>query len=56
MNTDELRRKAAHCLRLANGAVPNDVADWLRRLADEYEDEAQRLEAAEMHDTAPMPA
>jgi hypothetical protein len=47
MTSDELRRKAAQCLRLANGAVPNDVADWLHRLAAEYEDEARRLESAD---------
>jgi hypothetical protein len=56
MTSEELRRKAAHCLRLANGAVPNDVAEGLRRLAEEYEDEAQRLEGATTGGAAPMPA
>jgi hypothetical protein len=56
MTTEELRCKAAHCLRLADGAVPNDVAEWLRRLADEYENEARRLEADGVHNAAPIPA
>jgi hypothetical protein len=49
MTSDELRRKADQCLRLANGAVPNDVAEWLGRLAEEYEEEAIRLEAATLY-------
>jgi hypothetical protein len=58
MNTAELRRKAAHCLRLADGAIPVQTADLLRRLADEYEREAMAQEsgaAARPATTPPAP-
>jgi hypothetical protein len=41
----DLRRRAEQCARLADGAVPPDVADELRLIAEEYEAHAARLEA-----------
>jgi hypothetical protein len=41
----DFRRKADQCARLADGAVPHDVADALRLMAEEYEGRAARLEA-----------
>ena len=46
MRSEELRRKAAQCARLANGAVSHEVANALRLMAEEYEAEAARCEAA----------
>jgi hypothetical protein len=42
----DLRRRAEQCARLADGAVPPDVADELRLIAEEYEARAARLDAA----------
>jgi hypothetical protein len=41
-----LRRRAEQCARLADGAVPLGVAAELRRIAEEYEARAARLETA----------
>jgi hypothetical protein len=41
---NELRRRAQHCRRLADGAVPLKVVEELAALAHAYESEAIRLE------------
>jgi hypothetical protein len=46
----DLRRRAEQCARLADGAVPPDVADELRLIAEEYEARAARLEAGGQRD------
>jgi hypothetical protein len=49
-----LREEALRCRRLARGASTDDVADLLRSLADEYEAQADELEARSM-DEMPNP-
>jgi hypothetical protein len=44
MTAQEYRVRAEQCLRIARGAVRYDVAETLRRLADEFEREAEREE------------
>ncbi len=39
-----LRARAAHCRRLACGAVPPTIADQLEDMAEELERRADRLE------------
>jgi hypothetical protein len=46
MTAQEYRVRAEQCLRIAGGAVRYDVAETLRRLADEFESEAERAERA----------
>ena len=40
MDSNELRRHAVLCERLAQGAIPFSVSEELMRLADEFESEA----------------
>jgi hypothetical protein len=40
MDSNELRRHAVLCERLAQGAIPFSVSEELMRLADEFETEA----------------
>ena len=43
-SVSELHRRAKHCRRLSNGAVPLSVMHELARFASDYESEAARLE------------
>ena len=49
-----LRQEALRCRRLARGASTDDVADLLRSLADEYDAQADELEAG-LKDGVPHP-
>lgn len=39
-----LREKAAHCRKMAVGAISSGIADELESIAQEYDDGADRLE------------
>jgi hypothetical protein len=43
-SVSELHRRARHCRRLSNGAVPQGVMQELAAFASDYESEADRLE------------